>query len=146
MPARAWSRVVGTYTGPVRATTIRFGFEGQSSIDARLDLSGWADDPEAVFRIDKTYSSPWTMYGETEGTFTNIPAKRYGSQGTVVASTHFPNQMLLVIRKDVTATRAGSWLILTFLGDGRVDVDWIGRSGWRGSGELWRVPKPATSD
>ena len=28
MSARAWSRVVGTYTGPIRASTERGGFEG----------------------------------------------------------------------------------------------------------------------
>jgi hypothetical protein len=146
MTPAVWSRLIGTYTGPIHSSTIRFGFEGQSSTSVRLDLSGWADDPGVVFRFDKGYSTAWTMYGEKKGTFTNIPARRYGSQGTVVASTHYPDQILLVLRRDTTFTHANSWMILTYLGNGRLDVDWIGHSGWRGSGELWRSPELATSD
>jgi len=137
---RTWSRVVGTYTGPIRSSTIRFGYEGLSAMETRLDLSGWADAPAVVFQMDKGYSTAWTEYGERKGTFTNIPDKRYGSQGTVVASSHFPNQLLLVLRRDTTANRKPMWLILTFLANGNVDVDYIGRSGWRGAGELTRVP------
>jgi hypothetical protein len=135
-----WARIVGTYTGPVHASTIRFGYEGLSSMETRLDLSGWADAPDVVFQMDKGYSTAWTEYGERKGTYTNIPSRRYGSQGTVEASTHAPNQMLLVLRRDTTAVHHGTWLILTFLRNGDVDVDYIGRSGWRGQGELTRVP------
>ena len=140
MSNRAWAHVVGTYTGPIHASTVRMGFEGLSAMETRLDLSGWPDAPAVVFQMDKAYSTAWTEYGERKGTFTNIPDKRYGSQGTVVASTHAPNQMLLVIRRDTTASRHGSWLILTFLDNGDVDVDYIGHSGWRGQGELTRIP------
>jgi hypothetical protein len=137
---RTWSRIVGTYTGPIHASTERFGFEGLSAMETRLDLSGWADAPAVIFRMDKGYSTSWTMYGERNGTYTNIHDQRYGSQGTVVASSHAPNQLLLVLRRDTTANHKGTWLILTFLADGSVDVDYIGHSGWRGSGELSRVP------
>ena len=51
-------------------------------METRLDLSGWSDDPGVVFRMDKGYSTSWTEYGEWKGTFTNIPDKRYGSQGS----------------------------------------------------------------
>lgn len=139
MPARLWSRVVGTYTGPIRASTERGSFEGLMAMETRLDLSGWSDAPDVVFRMDKGYSTAFTPYGEWNGTFTNIPSQRYGSQGQVIASTHAPNQLLLVLRRNRTATRAGSWMILTFRANGSADVDWIGRSGWRGTGELGRV-------
>ncbi len=139
MPARVWSQVAGTYLGPIHASTERGSFEGLTSIETRLDLSGWSDSPEVVIRIDRGYSTSWTEYGEWHGTFTNIPAKRYGSQGQVIASTHAPNQLLLILHRNRTATHAGNWMILTFHENGHADVDWIGRSGWRGSGELWRA-------
>jgi hypothetical protein len=137
---RTFARIAGTYTGPIHASTIRFGYEGLSSMETRLDLSGWADAPGVVFQVDKGYSTGWTEYGERKGTFTNIPDKRYGSQGTLVASTHAPNQLLLALRRDTTLSHRNAWLILTFLRNGDVDVDYIGRSGWRGQGELSRVP------
>jgi hypothetical protein len=137
---RFWSRVTGTYTGPIRASTNRGGYEGLSSMDTRLDLFGTTRDPAVVFRMNRGYSTGWTEYGEWKGVFTNIPQKRYGTQGTVIASTHAPNQLLLMLHRDGTATPAGAWLILTFRPTGNVDVDWIGRSGWRGTGELWPVP------
>lgn len=140
MSARTWARVAGSYTGPIHASTVRAGYEGLSAMETRLDLSGWANAPAVIFQMDKGYSTSWTEYGERKGVFTNIPSKRYGSQGTVVASTHAPNQMLLVLRRDTTASHHGTWLILTFLASGEVDVDYIGRSGWRGEGELWRAP------
>jgi hypothetical protein len=139
MSARAWSRVIGTYTGPIHASTERGGFEGLMSTETRLDLSGWSDAPEIVFQVDKGYSTAWTPYGEWHGTYTNIPERQYGSQGGVLASTHAPNQLLLMLRRNRSATQ-GSWLILTFRANGKADVDWIGRSGWRGGGELWKEP------
>lgn len=145
MSARTWAHVVGTYTGPIRASTVRAGYDALSSMDTRLDLSGWPDAPGVIFQMDKGYSTAWTEYGERKGIFTNIPDRRYGSQGTVVASTHAPNQLLLIIRRDTTLSHRNTWLILTFLDDGNVDVDYIGRSGWRGSGELSRVPSYTAS-
>ena len=142
MSARVWSRVIGTYAGPTHASTGRGGFHGLMSIETRLDLSGWSDAPKVVLRVDRGYSSAWAEYAEWQGTYTNIPSKRYGAQGEVFASTHAPNQALLVLRRNNTLTRAGSWLILTFRANGDADVDWIGRSGWRGSGELWRALPP----
>ena len=146
MSPQAWAQVRGAYTGPIRASTIRFGFEGLSQMETRLDLSGSADAPGVVFHMIRGYSTSWTAYGEREGIYTNIRAKRYGSQGTAEASTHAPNQMLITLRRDATLTHRGTWLILTFLSNGRIDVDWIGHSGWRGSGELWRVPAYMTAD
>jgi hypothetical protein len=127
MSAAAWSRVCWTYSGPIRASTQRNGIEGLSQTDTRLELSGPVDAPGVVFRMDRGFSTGWTPYGEWKGNFTNIPSMRYGSQGTVDASTHAPNQLLLVLRRDSSASREGSWMILTFRPNGNVDVDWIGR-------------------
>ncbi len=140
MTGRAWSQAVGTYSGPVRSTTQRGGFEGESSMETRLDLAGSADDPQVAMRIDNGYSTAWAMYDERKGTYTNIPSKRYGSQGTVIASTHAPNQLLLRLKRYGLSSGAAKWMILTFRGNGTVDVDLIGNSGWRGDGELWRAP------
>jgi hypothetical protein len=140
MSPRAWSRATGTYTGAIRVATERYGFEDLSAMDTRLELSGWADSPQVIFRMDRGYSTAWTEYGEWKGTFTNIPDQRYGTQGTVTASTHAPDQALLVLRRNGASTQSGNWLILTFRGNGTIDVDWIGRAGFRGQGELSRVP------
>jgi hypothetical protein len=140
MTERAWSHVTGTYTGPIRSTTLRGGYEGESAMETRVDLSGWADDPQVLLRIENGFSTAWAQYGERVGTYTNIPSKRYGSQGYVYASTHAPNQMLLKLRRYGASGGTGNWLILTFHGGETIDVDMIGHSGWRGDGELWRVP------
>jgi len=144
MTQQAWSHVVGTYMGPMRMAAQRGGFEGASSTEMRLDLSGWVDAPEVVLRTDKGFSTAWAMYGERKGTYTNIPSKRYGSQGMVYASTHAPNQMLLRMRRFGVSANTGYWMILTFRGNGTVDVEGIGYSGWRGDGELWRVATELT--
>lgn len=144
MSAQVWSQVRGTYAGPIREVTERYGFEASAAMETRLDVSGWADAPGVVFRIDKGYSTDWSEYGEWRGTFTNIPDKRYGTQGAAYPSTHAPNQMLLELRRNGVHIGKGSWVILTFRGNGNVDVDWIGRAGWRGEGELWRVPSAMT--
>jgi hypothetical protein len=140
MTGRAWSHVTGTYTGPIRSVAERGGFEGASSMETRIDLSGWSVAPEVVLRMDNGFSTAWAMYGERKGVYTNIPSKRYGSQGTVFASTHAPDQLLLQTRRFGASTGTGIWMILTFRGNGNVDVDLIGHAGWRGDGELWRVP------
>ncbi len=142
MSSRAWSHAVGTYIGPIHASTQRGGFDALAAMETRLDLSGWSDSPEVLFQMDKGYSTSWTEYGEWRGTFTNIPYRRYGAQGEVTATTHAPNQMLLVLRRNRTASREGVWLILTFHENGSADVDWVGRSGWRGQGELSRATLP----
>jgi hypothetical protein len=51
--------------------------------------------------------------------------------------------MLLIMRRVTTINHRPSWLILTFLPSGSIDVDYLGLSGWRGSGELSRVPSCA---
>jgi hypothetical protein len=61
MSDRAYAGVVGTYTGPVRATTIRGGFEGESTSEIRLDLSGWADHPLVLLKMDTGFSTAWAM-------------------------------------------------------------------------------------
>jgi hypothetical protein len=142
MSPASWSRVVGVYTGSIRATTERFGFENTSSIESRLMLSGPVESPGVVFRMWRGYSTAWTYYGEWKGTFTNIREKRYGTQGTVLISTHWPNQALLVLRRNGGSQLGGTWMILTFRDADDIDVDWIGRAGWRGEGELVRVPQP----
>ena len=109
-------------------------------MDTRLELSGWPDEPGVLLRIERGYSTGWTEYGEWKGIFTNIPAKRYGTEGGVTATTHAPDQMLLILHRDNSAMNKGAWMILTFRPNGVIDVDWVGRSGWRGQGELWRVP------
>jgi len=140
MTERAWSQMVGTYTGPIRSATQRGGFEGESATETRLDLSGWAAAPEVVLRMDTGFSTAWAMYGERKGTYTNIPSKRYGTQGAVYPSTHAPNQLLLQWRRFGVSANTGGWIILTFRGNGVIDADMIGHSGWRGDGELWRAP------
>jgi len=137
---RAWEQMQGTYTGPIRASTQRGGFEGESAMETRVDISGWPDDPQVVLRMDTGFSTAWAMYGERKGTYTNIPSKRYGTQGTLFASTHAPNQLLIQWRRWGISANTGGWLILTFRGHGTIDVELIGHSGWRGEGELWRVP------
>jgi hypothetical protein len=109
-------------------------------MDVRLDLSGWPDTPGVLLRIDNGFSTAWTMYGERKGTYTNIPSKRYGSQGTVTATTHAPGQLLIQLNRFGLSAGTCSWMILTFRPNGVIDVELIGHSGWRGDGELWRVP------
>jgi hypothetical protein len=139
--AREWQRMTGSFTGPIRAARDRSGYEALTAIEIRLDLSGWADSPAAVVRMSRGYTTAWTEYGEWVGNFTNVPSQVYGSQGDVVASTHAPNQLLLILHRRNAASKAGAWMILSFRPDGEsVDVDWVGRSGWRGTGELTRTP------
>jgi hypothetical protein len=142
MDARGWSHATGAFTGPIRGTTERYGFEGLSEMEVRLDLTGPVDDPGAVLKIDHEYSTSWTTYAEKRRTFTNVPSRRYGSQGTMQVTTHAPNQVLLSVRRDGALQRHPDWMVLTFRNDGAVDVDWIGHSGWRGDGELWRMTTP----
>ena len=144
MSEQAWSHVTGTYTGPIRSSSQRGGFEGYSAMETRLDLSGLADAPEVVLRLENGFSTAWAIYGERKGLYTNIPSKRYGAQGTVYASTHAPNQLLLQTRRFGTSAGTGAWIILTFQRNGTVDVDFLGHSGWRGDGELWRAPAMLT--
>lgn len=144
MSAQAWSRVVGSYNGPVRLTTQRWGFEAQKSIETRVDIAGPVSDPEIFLRMDSGFSTEWSVYGEHRGIYTNIQSKLYGSQGTVAAATHAPNQLLLTIHRDGASPEKCSWLILTFRGRGVVDAEMIGHSGWRGDGEFWRIPTVLT--
>jgi hypothetical protein len=144
LPAATWARVRGAYTGSIRATTERFGLEDTSATDVRLNLSGPVDSPGVLLRTWRGYSTGWTEYGEWKGTFTNIPQQRYGTQGTVFASTHYPNQALLVLRRNGASQYGGVWMILTFRDTATIDVDWIGHAGWRGEGVLTRVPSPAS--
>lgn len=143
MTERAWARVAGTYGGPIHSSTQRNNFEGLSVHNVRLDLSGSSYAPEVLLQDDNDYASAWTPYGERRGTFTNIPVKRYGSQGSVAASTHAPNQLLLKVRRNGLSTQ-GIWLILTFEANGSASVDFVGRNGWRGEGDLVRVLPLAT--
>jgi hypothetical protein len=140
MSAGVFDSAAGTYTGPVRATSLRGGFEGESATDVRLDLGGSVDAPEVTVTMDRGFSTAWAMYGERKGRYTNIRSKRYGAQGKVFVSTHAPNQMLLELRKFGASANIGVWMILTFQPGGAVDVEWIGHSGWQGDGELWRTP------
>jgi hypothetical protein len=140
MSETAWAHARGTYAGPIRSSTQRGGFEGYGSMEVRLDLSGWPDTPGVILRIDNGISTAWALYGERKGTYTNVPSQRYGSQGMVYASTHAPNQLFLKLRRYGFSAGTGYWMILTFRINGTIDVDLIGHSGWRGDGELWRVP------
>ena len=136
----AWGHMKGTYTGPVRASTQRTGFEGQSSTEVRLDTSGPADAPDVVLQCDRGYSTAWSIYGERKGVYTNIPSRRYSSQGFVYATSHAPNQLLLQMHRYGLCPGIQFSMILTFRRDGNVSAEWIGPSGWHGDGELWRVP------
>ncbi|HEX4084123.1 MAG TPA: hypothetical protein VHY22_04370 [Chthoniobacteraceae bacterium] len=139
MDARVFARAAGVYTGPIRATTLRGGFEGEMSMDVRLDLGGTVDAPEVLLRINRGISTAWAMYGERDGLYTNIPSKRYGAQGYVYVSTHAPNQMLLELRRFGASPNTSGWMILTLQPNDVLDAEWIGHSGWRGDGELWRT-------
>ena len=144
MTPRAWSQVAGSYSGPVRLTTMHGASEGEKTTEIRLDLSGGTNGPGVFLRMDTGLSTAWMPYGERKGTYTNIPSKRYGTQGTVFASTHAPDQLLLRLRRNGVSTFTGGSMILTFGRDGVVNVDMFGHSGWRGDGELWRVPATLT--
>lgn len=142
MSETAWAGVRGVYAGPVRAATQRFGFEGVQSMDFRLELSGYASDPGILMRVHTGYITAWTMYGEWKGTYTNLPSRRYGTQGWVEASTHAPDQLLIrPIANGIIGPRE-YWMILTFHPHGVASIDFIGHNGYRGEGELWRVPRP----
>ena len=140
MTPTAWASARGVYLGNIRATTERFGFEDNAAMEVRLDLSGPVNSPGVIFRMWRGYSTAWTEYGEWKGTFTNIPQKRYGTQGSVFASTHYPNQALLILRRNGASQYGGVWMILTFRDNSIIDIDWIGHAGWRGEGELSRAP------
>jgi len=141
MSDAAWSHVTGIYLGAVRASSQRFGYEGLTSMDLRLELSGRADQPGVLMRVENGFSTAWEQYGERKGTYTNIPSKRYGSQGWIEATTHAPNQLLLHYRRyGGVLSPTGAWMILTFRPDGNVPVDYIGHSGYRGDGEFYRKP------
>jgi hypothetical protein len=140
MTPAAWASARGVYLGNIRATTERFGFEDNAAMDVRLDLSGPVTSPGVIFRMMRGYSTAWTEYGEWKGTFTNIPQKRYGTQGSVFASTHYPDQALLILRRNGASQYGGVWMILTFRNNNAIDIDWIGHAGWRGEGELSRAP------
>jgi hypothetical protein len=140
MTPAQWANIRGVYTGPVRATTDRFGWEGQSTTEYRINLEGDVSAPEVLVDCDKGFSTSWTLYGERRRTYTNIPSRRYGTQGMVYATTHGADQVLLQLRKYGVSGRVETSLILTFRPNGHVSVEFIGPSGWHGDGELWRVP------
>jgi hypothetical protein len=114
-------------------------------METRLELSGWAGDPRVLLKFDSGFSTAWALYGERTGVYTNIPSRRYGSQGMIYASTHAPDQLLLKLRRFGVSANVGSFMILTFRADGTINVDFVGHSGWRGDGELWRAPFPASA-
>ena len=142
MSGQAWAQARGTYMGPVRETTIRGAFEGEASYELRLDLAGSADSPDIILYTDKGFSTAWAEYGERKGLYTNVPAKTYGAQGTVYATTHAPNQVDDPVEAFwiCYAHTSGPFMVLTFRENGHIDVDWVDHAGWHGEGELWRVP------
>jgi hypothetical protein len=92
---------------------------------------------------DKGFSTAWAMYGERRGTYSNVPSKRYGSQGVVYATTHAPNQVMIEMRRFglFSFRTSGPFMILTFRPEtGHLGVEWVDHAGWRGEGELWRLP------
>jgi len=143
MGPRTWEHYVGTYTGPIHADSMRFGYEGLSTRSIQITLSGRTDYPLVTLKEVNDTSSAFDEYVERKATYTNNPVQRYGAQGWVLASTHAPNQLLVRFRRYGIAVSALR-MIMTFNADGSADVDFFGHSGWRGTGELWRVPVAAT--
>lgn len=140
MTPEQWSRVVGVYIGPVRATTIRFGDEGVTVLQTRIEISGRPEAPEIFLKVQTSFSGAWIPYSEKLETFTNIPERRYGTQGYIFASSHDPNQILLRLRPNGIPLGVRPRLILSFHAHGCADVEYLGPSGWRGEGTLHRVP------
>ena len=140
MTPEAWAQVTGVYSGPIRATTKRFGTEGIRVFETRLELFGSPESPDVFIKIRTTHSGAWTAYSEKTETFTNIPERRYGTQGYVFASSHAPDQLLLRLRPNGVSLDVRPTMILTFRGRGYVDVQWLASNGWHGEGSLHRVP------
>lgn len=140
MSARAWAAVVGTYTGPVRSTMRRFRNEGASVAETRVEISGDAQNPRVFLKMQTGYTSAWVSYVERDETFTNIPERRYGTQGFVLASTHEPDQLMLRFRPGVLSANARAFWIITFCGRDCATIEAVGRSGRYGEGTLHRVP------
>lgn len=136
-----FARVDGVYLGPVRVKTKRFGSEGIRLFEMRLEIAGSPHSPDVFIKLHTAYTGAWNVYGESREEFTNIPERRYGTQGYVVATSHAPNQLLLRPRPGPLSPHAGSFMIVTFSGPNRADVTWIGKSGWHGGGRLHRVPR-----
>jgi len=140
MSERAFARIAGVYLGPVRTTTKRFGTQGIRLFEMRLELYGNPESPDVFLKLHTAFTGAWEAYGENSEEFTNIPERRYGTQGFIVATTHAPNQIMLSPRTGALSPHLGSFMIVTFRGRNRADVTWIGRSGWHGGGTLHRVP------
>lgn len=141
MTEQAWAAATGVYTGPVRTVIRRFGTEGAAVADARLEVSGSALRPRVFLKMQTGYSSAWTPYVERTETFTNIPERRYGTQGYILATTHGPDQLMLRFRPGVLSTNSRVFWIVTFTGRDCATVTAVGRSGRHGEGTLHRVPE-----
>jgi hypothetical protein len=145
MSEREWAGVTGTYTGPVRLVIRRFGNEGASVTESRIELSGDARNPRVFLKMLTGYSSAWAPYVERSETFTNIPERRYGTQGFVLASTHAPDQLMLHFHPGVLSSNSHAFWIITFRGRDCAEVTAVRRSGWHGEGTLHRVPVFSTA-
>jgi len=137
---RMFARIAGVYTGPIRTTTKRFGTQGVRLFETRLEVYGSPESPDVFFKIQTAFTGAWNVYGENSEEFTNIPDRRYGTQGYIVATTHAPDQLRIKLRAGAFSPHVGSFLIVTFRGRDCADVRWIGRSGWHGEGSLHRMP------
>ena len=137
---REWSRMIGTFSGPTRITTNRFGNEAVEILTMSLEISGDPLAPKIFLRMRTDHSGAWSFYNEHLASFTNILARRYSTQGYVTATTHAPNQLLIFIHRNDLTTDPGPFMIVTFRGRDCADVEYLGKSGWRGEGSLMREP------
>lgn len=140
MTPRAWGAAAGTYIGPIRSTSRRFGSEGVSVAETRLEISGTADEPLIFMKMRVAFTSAGNMNGERTETFTNIDQRRYGVRGRLFASSHAPDQLLLQLKPQPLSPTAGSFMILTFRGHGHADVDFVEHAFRHGEGTLLRPP------
>jgi len=140
MTPRDWAAVTGTYIGPIRSTSRRFGTEGVAVAETRLEISGTADEPLIFMKMRVAFTSAWNQNGERAETFTNIDERRYGVRGRIVASSREPNQLFLQLEPQPLAPTFGSFMIVTFREDGRANVDFVEHAFRRGEGILQRPP------
>lgn len=140
MTGSEWAAVTGIYTGPVRSVNRRFASEGLSVADARLELSGSAEQPRVFLKTQTGYAGAWSAYVERNESLTNIPERRYGTQGFIAAATHSPDGLTLQFRPGPFSTNSRAFWIVTFRGRDCAEVTAVARAGWHGEGTLHRVP------
>ena len=139
---RDWQRIKGIYTGPLRARTDTFwGTEGVGVSDSRLEIYGPPEAPLVFFKWNTVFTSALIPTDTRSESYTNIPERRYGVKGRLLASSHAPGEVLLELHPNVFSPTSFTYLIIRFHGRGCADMDYLGHFGWRGIGRLYRKPE-----